>query len=79
MTLKEKVGHYNNNIKAFGIYLNKKRVMLNLSFSTIAKETEISSSTISDFFNGRSVIHPVYYNELIKYIRRKENEAFKKS
>jgi predicted transcriptional regulator len=79
MTLKEKVGHYNNNIKAFGIYLNKKRVMLNLSFSTIAKETEISSSTISDFFNGRSVIHHVYCNELIEHITRKENEAFKKS
>ena len=79
MTIAKKVEHYNNNIKTLGKVLDQKRIALNISIRKMSEEIGINKSTLGDFLKGRTVIHPVYYNEVMKYLQKVErNETTRK-
>jgi len=74
MRINDKVKHYNNNIKTLGKVLDTKRIALNLTIRQVCQDTGINKSTLADFFHGKTVPHPVYYNEVMKYLSKKEQD-----
>lgn len=68
--------NYNKNVKKLGKKANEKRITYNFSFNDIAKNCNMSKTTVSDFLQNRTSPNIVTVSTVIKSIEDliKKNE-----